>query len=63
MSESLSLWDILLLKDEITVEQWVIYSYIIPTAIVLIIIVIVGIRYYWSDVKYVVSKLFRRCKR
>lgn len=62
MSDSLSLWDILLLNGDIDVGEWVMLSYIIPIIIIGVISVCVGIWVYRDDIKYKASRLFRRRK-
>ena len=60
MSDSISLWDILLLKDEITVGDWFMLSYVIPIAIVGVIIAGVYLWASWDDIRYSVKRIFRR---
>lgn len=60
MSDGLSLWDILLLKDEITVGEWVLLSWVLPAVIVGVMIVGVLIYGYWDDIVYGIRHLFRR---
>lgn len=62
MSESLSLFDILLLKDDISVWEYVLFSYIIPVAVVLAIVAVLFIWAYRSDIKCALLKPFRRSK-
>lgn len=63
MSDSLSLWDILLLRGEIDVGEWVMFSYVIPFIIVGIIIAGVFIWGYWSEICGFISRPFRRLRR
>ena len=53
----LSLWDILLLKDEIDVWQWMLYSVIIPIGIVLCIIAVI---FLWEPVSNMIWRLKNR---
>lgn len=62
MSDGLSLWDILLLKDEISVEEWVILSWVIPIAIVVLIIAGIFVYGYWDDIIYRLKYPFRKKK-
>lgn len=62
MSDGLSLWDILLLKDEISVEEWVILSWIIPIAIVVLVIAGIFVYGYWDDIIYRLKHPFRKKK-
>ena len=62
MSDSLSLWDILLLKDEISVGDWVMLSYVIPIVVVGILIAVVYLWASWGDIRYNISRLFKRKK-
>ena len=63
----LSLWDILLLKDEISVWEWVLYSVVIPIAIVLGIIGAIVIYEYaseaWWNIKYMMRERKKRKAR
>ena len=59
----LSLWDILLLKDEISVWGWVLYSVVIPIAIVLGIIGAIFIYEYGSDVWWNIRYTIRERKK
>ena len=60
----LSLWDILLLKDEISVWEWVLYSIVIPIAIVFGIIAVIFIYEYGSEVWWNIRyKIRERRKR
>ena len=62
MSDGLSLWDILLLKDEISVEEWVILSWVIPIAIVVLIIAGIFVYGYWEDIIYHLKHPFGKKK-
>ena len=59
----LSLWDILLLKDEISVWEWVLYSVVIPIAIVLGIIAAIVIYEYASDLWWNIRYTIRERKK
>lgn len=62
----LSLWDILLLKDEIDVWQWVLFSVVIPAAIILCIVAVIFLHEYasdiWWDIKYKIRKRKKKVK-
>lgn len=53
----LSLWDILLLKDEIDVWQWVLYSIVIPAGIILCIVAVI---FLWEPVGDMIWRLKRK---
>ena len=60
---NLSLWDILLLKDEISVWEWVLYSIVIPIAIVLGIIGAIFIYEYASEIWWNIRYKIRERKK
>ncbi len=59
----LSLWDILLLKDEISVWEWVLYSVVIPIAIVIGIIAVIVLYEYASDLWWNIRYAIRDKKK
>lgn len=59
----LSLWDILLLKDEISVWEWVLYSVVIPIVVVLGIIGAIIIYEYGSEVWWNIRYRIRERKK
>lgn len=56
----LSFWDILFLKDEIGLEEYVFIEWVVPLTILAVILAAAGIYEYGSDFKYWLKKKFRK---
>ena len=52
MSDSLSIFDMMFLKGDITLYEWVMYSIVYPLIAILLIVGIIWLYYYLSDKLY-----------